>query len=96
MSSIHVIESGRHPAIIDPPQGELRIGNLPAAPLKLSLVIPTYNESRNLAELRRQADLHPRRSPARRRYELLVVDDDSPDRTWAVAVRARGQTPRSA
>ena len=49
----------------------------PAGAVKLSLVIPTYNESRNLAELvgRLSAVLDACLSGA---YELLVVDDDSP------------------
>jgi dolichol-phosphate mannosyltransferase len=47
----------------------------------VSLVIPTYNESANLPILaeRLAAALDGRD------WELVVVDDDSPDRTWEVA-----------
>ncbi len=52
--------------------------------LLLSLVIPTYNERGNLAplleELRGLLD-----DAAPNLYELIVVDDDSPDRTWELA-----------
>ncbi len=56
---------------------------MPTEPL-LSLIIPTYNERGNLAplleELRRLLD---EAAPAD--YELIVVDDDSPDQTWELA-----------
>lgn len=50
----------------------------------LSLVIPTYNERENIEELVHQLcgildTLKPNQ------YELIVVDDDSPDRTWEAA-----------
>lgn len=47
----------------------------------LTVVIPTYNEAENLPELvgRLQKVLDGRN------YELLVVDDDSPDGTWELA-----------
>jgi len=52
--------------------------------LTLSLVLPTYNERDNLAELvaRLTALLDPKLPDD---YELIVVDDDSPDRTWELA-----------
>ncbi len=54
-------------------------------PIKLSLIIPTYNESKNVPilvdQLRRLLD--PTLAGA---YELIIVDDDSPDRTWQVAL----------
>jgi dolichol-phosphate mannosyltransferase len=49
--------------------------------LVLSLVIPTYNERGNIEQL--IEDLRAilnREIP--NQYELIVVDDDSPDRTW--------------
>lgn len=47
----------------------------------LSLVIPTYNEAENLPILvGRLSDILSMID-----YELIVVDDDSPDRTWELA-----------
>ncbi len=52
--------------------------------VRLSLVIPTYNEAKNVGQLveRLTALLDP---PLGDSYELIVVDDDSPDRTWELA-----------
>jgi dolichol-phosphate mannosyltransferase len=49
----------------------------------LSIIVPTYNESRNIEELltRLFAALKPNYTP----YEVLVVDDNSPDGTAQVA-----------
>jgi dolichol-phosphate mannosyltransferase len=49
--------------------------------LEVSVVVPTYNERDNLPTLVERIDraLHPRP------YELLIVDDNSPDATAAVA-----------
>jgi dolichol-phosphate mannosyltransferase len=51
--------------------------------MEVSLVLPTYNERDNLAPLlsRLQAVLAPYA------HEIIVVDDDSPDRTWEEAER---------
>jgi dolichol-phosphate mannosyltransferase len=52
--------------------------------LKFSLVIPTFNESQNIQELVQiLSELLDRIIP--QDYELIVVDDDSPDRTWEIA-----------
>ncbi|MBA3960438.1 MAG: polyprenol monophosphomannose synthase [Chthoniobacterales bacterium] len=50
----------------------------------LSLVIPTFNESGNIEPLIVELCSILDREIARR-YELIVVDDDSPDRTWELA-----------
>ena len=54
------------------------------APILLSIVLPTYNESKNIHEaverLSRLLD-----GAVGQAYEIIVVDDDSPDRTWEVA-----------
>ncbi|WP_297497244.1 glycosyltransferase family 2 protein [Thermococcus sp.] len=49
--------------------------------MKVSVIVPTYNERENLPEL------FERISEALRDYdyEIVVVDDDSPDETWKLA-----------
>ncbi len=52
--------------------------------VRFSLVVPTYNESRNIerivALLSQQLD-----AVLPHNYEIIVVDDDSPDGTWQLA-----------
>lgn len=47
----------------------------------ISIVVPTYNEAENIEQLvsRLQSALEGLE------YELLIVDDDSPDNTWRIA-----------
>lgn len=55
----------------------------------LSLVLPTYNEAANLPillERLSQAGLSA--------YEVIVVDDDSPDHTWETAQRLTASYPQ--
>jgi dolichol-phosphate mannosyltransferase len=47
----------------------------------VSIVVPTYDEAANLPPLLERID----RAMGERDYEVVVVDDDSPDRTWEVA-----------
>ena len=49
--------------------------------MKVSIVAPTYNEAENIPRLVREVD----RAMAGIDYELIIADDNSPDRTWAVA-----------
>jgi dolichol-phosphate mannosyltransferase len=52
--------------------------------IELSIVIPTYNERENLSELTAKiCSVLDTVLPGR--YELIVVDDDSPDLTWQLA-----------
>jgi dolichol-phosphate mannosyltransferase len=61
--------------------------------LKFSLVIPTYNESENIAAiLGRLAGLLDGALPGQ--YEMLVVDDDSPDKTWELAEKEAQKLPQ--
>ncbi|MEO1134429.1 MAG: glycosyltransferase, partial [Cyanobacteria bacterium J06639_1] len=59
----------------------------------LSLVVPTYNERESLPDLidKLSASLDRVLPEA---YELVVVDDDSPDRTWELAESLRSKFPR--
>jgi dolichol-phosphate mannosyltransferase len=79
--------------MVPTPTGPLVIPESADAAVRLSLVIPTYNESRNVAELvaRLTELLEPQLGSA---YELIVVDDDSPDRTWQVAEELCARHPR--
>lgn len=47
----------------------------------LSIVVPTYRERKNLKELAERID----NALQGIEYELVIVDDDSPDRTWELA-----------
>ena len=47
----------------------------------VSVIVPTYNEAENVVDiLRRLSSTLTERS-----YEIIVVDDDSPDGTWRIA-----------
>lgn len=62
------------------------------APPVLSLVIPTYNEGHNIQPLIRQlVELLDR--VLQNQYELVVVDDDSPDYTWKLAQEMQSRYP---
>ncbi len=52
--------------------------------LSVSLVMPTYNEAGNIADLMQEAVAHVK-SCGISDIEVIVVDDDSPDLTWKIA-----------
>jgi dolichol-phosphate mannosyltransferase len=82
--------------LVPAPTGPLRIAAAPPPtkpPIQLSVVIPTYGEAENIAPLvRRLTDLLG--SKLGNSYELIVVDDDSPDRTWEIAAALTARYPR--
>ena len=86
--------------LVPVPTGELEIGDSPtvndgtiATPLKFSLIIPSYNEGDNIqAIVQILSGLLDDEIPGE--YELIVVDDDSPDRTWKLAQELTAQYPQ--
>lgn len=57
--------------------------------LDVSVVLPTYNEAGNIQDLIRET-MQALAQAGVRRQEIIVVDDDSPDRTWEVAAHTSG------
>ena len=64
-------------------------GSEPATPV-VSVITPTFNEAENLPIL--VGRLHD--ALAAVPHEIIVADDDSPDRTWEVAERLAAGDPR--
>lgn len=58
--------------------------------MKITIVSPTYNEAENLPNLVRSVSTELSGVD----HELLIVDDDSPDRTWAVGQKLSNDNPR--
>ncbi len=79
-------------ALTDYPAGPLVVPAREPCGVRLSLVIPTYNEAKNLAALLCRLDelLRPALGDS---FELIVVDDDSPDRTWELALSLAERYP---
>ncbi len=57
--------------------------------LSVSVVMPTYNEAGHIQDLIRETIVALRGADVGD-YEIIVVDDDSPDRTWEKAWRTPG------
>jgi dolichol-phosphate mannosyltransferase len=82
------------------PSGDLILADLPlvsdtkeALPLKFSLILPTYNEGENIAKIVAiLSELLDRTLLAQ--YELIIVDDNSPDDTWKIAQEITPQYPQ--
>ncbi|TVQ42974.1 MAG: polyprenol monophosphomannose synthase [Gloeocapsa sp. DLM2.Bin57] len=70
------------------PSGSLIIPN--GYSRKLSLILPTYNEGENIQKIIRVLS----KLLANRDYELIVVDDDSPDYTWKLALELLPEYPQ--
>lgn len=65
----------------------------PTDVLDLSLVLPTYNESAHIEAIVEQLIPVLDAIPALQ-YEIIIVDDDSPDRTWEKALQLSQQFPQ--
>ena len=76
--------------LLAPPTGALEVAAQPArtaqdqSSVMLSLVIPTYNESSNVPKIVEQLT-QLLDNFIFENYELILVDDNSPDLTWQVA-----------
>lgn len=62
------------------------------AVLRFTLVIPTYNEAGNIEEL--IARSRDALSASNVDFEIIVVDDDSPDRTWEIVQKISEEDKR--
>lgn len=58
--------------------------------MKLSIISPTLNEAQNIPTLIE----HLQRALGDMDYEILIVDDNSPDLTWSVAEQISRNDPR--
>jgi dolichol-phosphate mannosyltransferase len=87
------------PSLLPLPSGALSIPASPdpellrsARSIYFSLVVPTYNESRNVEQLVQVlCSLLDHAMP--NDYELIIVDDNSPDRTWEIAQQLISRYP---
>jgi dolichol-phosphate mannosyltransferase len=70
--------------ISDPAVISINQHQRPAAAVTLSVVIPTFNEAMNVEPLVERID-RILSSAISNDYEIIVVDDNSPDGTWQVA-----------
>ena len=59
--------------------------------MKVSVILPTYNESGNIIELL-QAIIS--NIPENYDYELIIVDDNSPDHTYEIVKKTFSENPR--
>ena len=57
----------------------------------LSVVIPTFNESSGIAQIIQS--LHSSLKELQINFEIILVDDDSPDETWKIAAGLTGEIP---
>jgi dolichol-phosphate mannosyltransferase len=62
----------------------------PGAPAILSVIVPTFNEAQNIAELASRLE----RALEGIAWEAIIVDDNSPDGTSAVAKAIAAKNPR--
>ena len=62
-------------------------------PLRFSLIIPTYKEAKNIPQIVEQLS-RLLDSQLAGDYELIVVDDNSPDDTWKVALELTADYPQ--
>ena len=84
-------------SLLNVPAGSFQIFSLDKkandSRLLLSLVLPTYNEGKNIPTIvEKLTKILNREIP--KNYELIVVDDNSPDKTWEIAQDLIAQYPQ--
>ncbi|MEA5533143.1 glycosyltransferase [Crocosphaera sp. XPORK-15E] len=87
-------------SLLPVPTGLLQIPEIPKTleisdnhSLKFSLVLPTYNEAGNIADIVKILSELLDHSMLGE-YELIVVDDNSPDQTWKLALELTPDYPQ--
>ena len=60
--------------------------------IELSLVVPTFNESSTVSKLLMEVQAELKKTGIEN-FEIIVVDDDSPDRTWEIALSLTEKIP---
>jgi dolichol-phosphate mannosyltransferase len=81
--------------LLSVPQGSYRVPSIASQPtdsIRLSVIVPTYREGKNIAELVARLS-HILDPLVPDRYEIIVVDDDSPDGTWQLAQQLTANYP---
>ncbi len=79
-----LVESAKGPLVVAPLQ------QTTGAKILFSLIIPTFNESKNIGSMLQQLTT-VMETIFGAAYEIIVVDDDSPDRTWETAQQLTGR-----
>ncbi|MDJ0583102.1 glycosyltransferase [Crocosphaera sp.] len=87
-------------SLVPAPSGIFQIPNSPISqdsaderPLKFSLVLPTYKEAGNIQNIVKILT-HLLDQSIAGEYELIVVDDNSPDYTWKLALELIPEYPQ--
>jgi len=85
--------TGHISAVLPTPAGPFRVGAAPAAgSIELSLILPTFKEAQNIRATL-QAACGILRGVSALAFEVIVVDDNSPDQTAQLALDATDEFP---
>ena len=69
----------------------MRVAEGATTDVDLSVVIPTFNESYGISKILRS--LHSSLTELQIKFEIILVDDDSPDNTWEIAAELLEEIP---